>query len=132
MEYLSRNNCEWIQELLGIHRSSLDHHMNCGLDFGKPQAGCLQDLMSAMNLNNNPNLEQKPQEFIPLDYTNKFDQKQGLTNKQNNIHNQQFQTRKRDNRASTYGLNHSTRVHHLRENGGLTPGFRGINPILLA
>ena len=85
------------------------------------QAGCLQDLMSTMNLNNNPNLEQKPQEFIPLDYTNKFDQKQGLTNKQNNIHNQQFQTRKRDNRASTYGLNHSTRVHHLRENGGLTP-----------
>ncbi|XP_074661802.1 terminal nucleotidyltransferase 4B-like [Tubulanus polymorphus] len=36
-----------------------------------------------MNLNNsNPNLEQKPQQFIPLDYTNDFDQKQGPSNSQ--------------------------------------------------
>ena len=75
-----------------------------------------------MNLNNaNPNLEQKAQEYISLDYTNKFDHKQGNTNKQNNLHNQQYHRRKKDNKASTYGLNHSSNVHLLRKDGGLTP-----------
>ncbi len=87
----------------------------------------LEDAMNVMNLNNNPNLENKPSEFIPLDFNNRFDVKQGLTNKQNFIHNQQFQSRKKDNRASTYGLNHSSKSHFLRENGGLTPWTSGEN-----
>ena len=76
-----------------------------------------------MSLNNsNPNLDQKQSEYIPLDYTNNLDQKHGVTNRQYSIQNQQNQfKRKRDNRASTYGLNHSSNKHFLRENGGLTP-----------
>ncbi|KAL5021958.1 hypothetical protein ScPMuIL_001113 [Solemya velum] len=76
-----------------------------------------------MSLNNsNPNLDQKPQEFIPLDITNNFDHKHGATNSQNSIKNQQNHLkRKRENRACTYGLNHSSYKHFLREDGGLTP-----------
>lgn len=76
-----------------------------------------------MSLNNsNPNLDQKAQEYIPLDYTNNLDQKHAATNRHYSIQNQQNQyKRKRDNRASTYGLNHSSNKHFLREDGGLTP-----------
>ena len=74
-----------------------------------------------MSLNNsNPNLDQKPQEYIPLDITNNLEQKHAVTNKQHSIQNQQNK-RKRENRASTYGLNHSTNKHFLREDGGMTP-----------
>ena len=75
---------------------------------------------TTMYLNNsNPNLDhRKAQEYIPLDFTNNFDQKRAPSNRQLNINNQR---RKRDNLASTYGLNHSSSVHLLRENGGLTP-----------
>lgn len=76
-----------------------------------------------MSLNNsNPNLDQKPTEYIPLNFTNKFDQKIASNNTQNSIHNSQNQfKRKRDsNKASTYGLNHSSNKHFLRD-GGLTP-----------
>ena len=80
----------------------------------------------SMNLNNaNPNLEQKAQEFIPLDFTNKLDHKQAPSNSEQNLHNQNNnRTRKRENRASTYGLNHSSTKHLLRDNGGLTPWKR--------
>lgn len=75
-----------------------------------------------MNLNNaNPNLDQKSQEYISLDYTNKFDEKKDKTNKQNNLHNSQFHRKKKENKASTYGLNHSSNAHLLTKNGGLTP-----------
>ncbi|XP_021373819.1 non-canonical poly(A) RNA polymerase PAPD7-like isoform X2 [Mizuhopecten yessoensis] len=76
-----------------------------------------------MSLNNsNPNLDHKPAEFIPLDITNNFDHKSAPTNRQNSIHNQENSfKRKRDNRASTYGLNHSSYKHLLKEDGGLTP-----------
>lgn len=76
-----------------------------------------------MSLNNsNPNLDQKPQEFIPLDFTNNLEQKHAATNRHYSIQNQQNQyKRKRDNRASTYGLNHSSNKHFLKEDGGLTP-----------
>ena len=78
--------------------------------------------VSNMFLNNaNPNLEQKAQEFIPLDYTNKFDKKQGPNNRQNSLQNIQNQKKKIENRASTYGLNHSSSVHLLIENGRLLP-----------
>ncbi|CAH1780091.1 unnamed protein product [Owenia fusiformis] len=75
-----------------------------------------------MHLNNhtNPNLDKKAQEFIPLDFQNNFDKKQGPSNINRQNQNQN-QKRKRDNRASTYGLNHSSAVHLLGENGGLTP-----------
>jgi len=76
-----------------------------------------------MSLNNsNPNLDRKPQEYIPLNITNNFEFKNGATNRQNNINNQENNCkRKRDNRASTYGLNHSAYKHLLKEDGGLTP-----------
>lgn len=76
-----------------------------------------------MSLNNsNPNLDQKPQEYIPLDYANKLDQKVAANNRQNSIQNSQNQCkRKWDNKASTYGLNHSSNKHRLREDGGMTP-----------
>jgi len=76
-----------------------------------------------MSLNNsNPNLDQKAQEYIPLNYANNFDQKLAVNNRQNSIQNSQNQyKRKRDNKASTYGLNHSSNKHFLREDGGLTP-----------
>lgn len=76
-----------------------------------------------MSLNNsNPNLDQKPQEYIPLDYLNNLDQKHAVTNRQNSIQNQQNQfKRKRENRASTFGLNHSSNKHFLKEDGGMTP-----------
>ena len=80
------------------------------------------EIVRNMHLNNNsPNVDQKPVEFIPLNYTNRLDQKQGPSNCQNNYHNQLLQKRKRDNKASTYGLNHSSNVRLLREDGGLTP-----------
>lgn len=72
-----------------------------------------------MSLNNsNPNLNQRPQDYISLDYSNKFDQKNAANNRQNSLKNIQFK-RKRDNKASTYGLNHSSNKHFLRD--GLTP-----------
>lgn len=79
--------------------------------------------VDTMSLNNsNPNLDQKPQEFIPLDITNNLDHKHGATNRQNSIKNQQNHLkRKRENRACTYGLNHSSYKHFLHEDGGLTP-----------
>lgn len=73
-----------------------------------------------MSLNNsNPNLNQHTQEYIPLDYSNNFDHKIAANNRQNSLKNNQFK-RKRDNRASTYGLNHSSNKHFLRD-GRLTP-----------
>lgn len=66
----------------------------------------------------------KPQDFIPLDGINAFDQKrQVLQNSNKNADNIQNQTtaqkRKRENKASTYGLNQQKA--YLGENGGLTP-----------
>lgn len=80
-----------------------------------------QLLMENMYLNNaNPNLEQRPQEFIPLDITNNFDQKRAPSNKFNDLKNQENinrtkRTSKYENKASTYGLNHSSNIHLLRE-----------------
>ncbi|XP_070187139.1 terminal nucleotidyltransferase 4B-like isoform X2 [Littorina saxatilis] len=66
----------------------------------------------------------KPQDFIPLDGTTAFDQKrQVLQNSSKNAENIQNQNsaqkRKRENKASTYGLNQERR--YLGEDGGLTP-----------
>jgi non-canonical poly(A) RNA polymerase PAPD5/7 len=83
----------------------------------------LMPMMDNVSLNNsNPNLEQKAQEFIPLDYTNNLDQKQGPSNRQRQI-SQDKERHKKENRASTYGLNHSSCVHLLtgENGGGLTP-----------
>lgn len=77
--------------------------------------------VDSMSLNNsNPNLDHKPQEYISLSVNNNLEQKHAPTNKQYNIQNQQIK-RKRDNKASTYGLNHSSYKHLLNEGGGLTP-----------
>lgn len=75
-----------------------------------------------MSLNNsNPNLDHKQQEFIPI-ITNDFEHKYAPTNRQNHYQNEQNRLKKKsDNRASTYGLNHSSNKHFLREDGGLTP-----------
>ena len=76
-----------------------------------------------LQLNYSPNMDRKDIEFIPLDSHNQWDHKQGqgLNNKQQNYQNQHFLKRKRENKASTFGLNHSSCVHHLGEDGGLTP-----------
>lgn len=52
-----------------------------------------------LNLNNN----NASQEYIPLELDNQKSEKVS------------------PNKASTYGLNHSSSLHRLRENGGLTP-----------
>lgn len=71
-----------------------------------------------MSLNNaNPNLDQKATQYIPLNYQNNFDNKLAANNRHNSFQNK----RKRDNKASTYGLNHSSNKHFLRDGGGLTP-----------
>lgn len=81
--------------------------------------------IDSMNLNNsNPNLENKAPEYISLNYTNVFDQKHGPVNKpQNNTVplNNAFPLgkRKRENKASTYGLNQN--VHLLGDCNGLAP-----------
>ncbi|XP_014671434.1 PREDICTED: non-canonical poly(A) RNA polymerase PAPD5-like isoform X2 [Priapulus caudatus] len=76
-----------------------------------------------MNLNNsNPNLENKAPEYISLNYTNVFDQKHGPVNKPqtNNLQlNNALGKRKRENKASTFGLNQN--VHLLGDNCSLTP-----------
>ncbi|XP_076470555.1 uncharacterized protein LOC143300637 [Babylonia areolata] len=71
--------------------------------------------------------DMKPQDFIPLDGSTTFDPKRQVlqsTNKNaENIQNQNSaQKRKRDNKASTYGL--SQQKVHLSEDGGLTPWTR--------
>lgn len=77
-----------------------------------------------MFLNNDSNVDRKKNEFIPLDFANKLDQKVGPSNYQQSIHNDHFQKRKLENKASTFGLNHSSRVEYLRADGGLTPWKR--------
>jgi hypothetical protein len=77
--------------------------------------------LRSMNLNNaNPNLDQKAQEFIPLDYDNKLNLKHGPSNRHQQYLNEQYHKRKRDNKASTYWLNHSSNAQIL-EHGGMTP-----------
>ncbi|XP_022341415.2 terminal nucleotidyltransferase 4B-like isoform X2 [Crassostrea virginica] len=72
------------------------------------------DNMSLNNLNQNMNY--RPLDFISVSANNNVTLKQAATNFQN-----QQNKRKRDNKASTYGLNHSSYKHFLYENGGLTP-----------
>lgn len=70
-----------------------------------------------MSLNNsNQNLNYRQQDFISLSVNNNLTQKQAPSNFQI-----QQNKRKRENKASTYGLNHSSYKHFLAENGGLTP-----------
>ncbi|XP_067650739.1 terminal nucleotidyltransferase 4B-like [Haliotis asinina] len=60
-------------------------------------------------------------DFIPLDGGN-FDNPNINNKKNSDVNNHHHpQKRKRENRASTYGLNHSTYKHLLGEDGGLTP-----------
>ncbi|XP_013392395.1 non-canonical poly(A) RNA polymerase PAPD5-like [Lingula anatina] len=86
--------------------------------------------MENLYLNNaNPNLEQKTQEYIPLEFnTNNYDQRDHSSSRTNNIKYQDFRTRKKkDNKASTFGLNHSSNTQ-LLDNGHLTPWIpRGRN-----
>ena len=58
------------------------------------------------------------QDFIPLEITNNSINKNdnGVTNL-GNLHYR----RKRENKASTYGLNSSENTRHLRDDGSLTP-----------
>lgn len=75
----------------------------------------LQLQSSAPNMNSK---QQEEVEFIPLEdnnWENKYP-----NNKQQNYQNQHFLKRKRENKASTFGLNHSSCVDKLR-NGGMTP-----------
>ncbi|KAK7498012.1 hypothetical protein BaRGS_00010600 [Batillaria attramentaria] len=73
--------------------------------------------------------QKQQQEFIPLD--GNFDQNKRLVLQNiKNAENQQqsiAQKRKRDNRACTYGLNHSSQKVYLGEDGGLTPWKRKIS-----
>ena len=72
--------------------------------------------LSNMSLNNNlnSNMDQKQKEFIPLDITNNFEKKHAPTNRQLSVKNAENSCkRKRDNRASTYGLNQSYNKHLL-------------------
>lgn len=70
-----------------------------------------------MSLNNsNQNLNYRQQDYISLSVNNNLTQKQAPSNFQI-----QQNKRKRENKASTYGLNHSSYKHFLAENGGLTP-----------
>ena len=81
------------------------------------------DPASNSNTNRNPFTENRGSDFIPLDISNDFDHKQGINNHQrNNQHSilRERERHKKENRASTYGLNHSSVIHKL-ENGGLTP-----------
>ncbi|CAG2190522.1 PAPD5_7 [Mytilus edulis] len=75
-----------------------------------------------MSLNNNvnSNMDQKQKEYIPLNYTNDFEKKHAPTNRQLSVQNAENSfKRKRDNRASTYGLNHSSYKHKMLD--GMTP-----------
>lgn len=72
----------------------------------------------------------KPQDFIPLEGTTTFDQKkqvlQNTSKNTENIQNQNVaQKRKRENKASTYGLNQQK--VYLGEDGGMTPWTRKIS-----
>lgn len=58
----------------------------------------------------------RQQHFISLSRKNNLTQKQAPSNFQI-----QQNKKKRENKASTYGLNHSSNRHLLAENGGLTP-----------
>ncbi|CAI9715104.1 terminal nucleotidyltransferase 4B-like [Octopus vulgaris] len=80
--------------------------------------------VDSMYLNNSNlvNSDQKSQECISLDYINILDGKNTQTNGDHNVLNQQNQLkRKRENRASTYGLNHSSVKHLLGKDGALIP-----------
>ncbi|XP_064610439.1 terminal nucleotidyltransferase 4B-like isoform X2 [Liolophura sinensis] len=84
--------------------------------------------VDALNINS-PNMESTKHgdNYLPLDISSAstFDQKQSYTNRNNCTMNQMnHYKRKRENRASTYGLNHSSYKHLLGENGGLTPWKR--------
>ena len=72
-------------------------------------------------------MSDKPQDFISLDGSTTFDPKRHVLQNSNkngeNIQNQSTaQKRKRDNKASTYGLNQQK--VYLSEDGGLTPWTR--------
>lgn len=64
----------------------------------------------------------REQEYIPLDVDNQWENKTDKypNNKQQHYQNQHFLNRKRENKASTFGLNHSSCVQRLR-NRGMTP-----------
>lgn len=61
-------------------------------------------------------LNNRQQHVISLSRKNNLTQKQAPSNFQI-----QQNKKKRENKASTYGLNHSSNRHLLDENGGLTP-----------
>lgn len=61
--------------------------------------------------------DQKAQDFIPLDGTFVVQNTKNAEKQNQNI----AQKRKRDNRASTYGLNQASNKVFLIEDGGLTP-----------
>ena len=63
--------------------------------------------------------DQKPMDFIPLNGAT--DQKLTPAQLSLLIHQTNAQKRRKENRASTYGLNHSSNKHLLEEDGGLTP-----------
>ena len=95
------------EQLGSAHRHWVGLWENCGVH------------STMIHLNNNSNLEHKSADFIPLDYTNRFDQKHAPSNFQQNLHN--LQKRKYENKASTYALNHSSNLDDLT---GLTPWLR--------
>ena len=74
-----------------------------------------------MNLQNNNSPCSPAPDYISLDLSDD-DPKQAAA-RRNNAQNMKYQRRKRDNRASTYGLNHSSAAHHLRDSS-LTPWKR--------
>lgn len=80
------------------------------------------DNMALNNSNPNNYINKKQQDFIPLDNSSNLDYSTTNNNRQNNMRNIQFK-RKRDNKASTYGLNHSSNKHFLRYDE-LTPWRR--------
>lgn len=66
-------------------------------------------------------MDNKLPDYIPLDNNDKCER---INGHKHSISYEQKNTtcgRKRENMASTFGLNHSSAVKHLKENGGMTP-----------
>ena len=70
--------------------------------------------------NNNTNVDSKAVDFIPFDDVDNLEKRQGVNANEQSNNNLQLRKRKRDNKASTYGLNHSSCTGYI-ENDYLTP-----------
>ena len=70
--------------------------------------------------NNNTNVDSKAVDFIPFNDVDNLEKRQGVNANEQSNNNLQLRKRKRENKASTYGLNHSSCTGYI-ENDNLTP-----------